>query len=603
MRLRRPLLAACLLAPLAGARPALAHHHIEFRPPPPFGLSVDGLGGVAAAAPAPAYLASSRIAAVGDGALAIDADSGALVSIGSDGALIAQLAIGRDAGQLAYDPVTRRAYVADRRGGRVVVVEVAAGGDLAQVATWPAPAEPYAVALTPDRTTVLVAAIADRALVAYDAANGRERWRVAIGKEPRAIAIAPDGARAIVPSLATAGVDEIDLAQHTVRRAALPGEVSRGAFAATFVGALAAVSYQLDNPSASDPEFGVNEGAYGGGFLPPVHHFVALAAAGGEFGPISETSAKEIHALAWDGAHDALYLAGFASDSLVQVDRASQVDPAARAEVHLSKPTTGAPRCGPDGLAVSPGGDVLVWCAFSRSLVRVAPRATGAPLVSRGASLVASAMSDDAHLGYELFHTATDDISQHGAIACGTCHLDGRTDGVSWLIHGVSLQTPLLAGRVAGTEPYKWDGDARDLHTSLIATVERLGGSGLSAQHLTALAAYLEAMPAVTTPTRDVAQVARGRALFESADLGCTNCHDGAAYTDGLRHRFRGTLPASDTPSLIGLAASAPYLHDGSAATLETVVRDHGLVHGMIAPSVALTDAQVADLTAFLESL
>ena len=58
-----------------------------------------------------------------------------------------------------------------------------------------------------------------------------------------------------------------------------------------------------------------------------------------------------------------------------------------------------------------------------------------------------------------------------------------------------------------------------------------------------------------------------------------------------------------DTPSLLGLAASAPYFHDGSAATLEVVLRDRAAVHGMVGPARALGEPEVADLTAFLESL
>ena len=61
-------------------------------------------------------------------------------------------------------------------------------------------------------------------------------------------------------------------------------------------------------------------------------------------------------------------------------------------------------------------------------------------------------------------------------------------------------------------------------------------------------------------------------------------------------------MPESDTPSLLGIAASAPYFHDGSAATIEALLRDRGAVHGM-ADTAKLTDEQVADLTAFLETL
>jgi mono/diheme cytochrome c family protein len=173
---------------------------------------------------------------------------------------------------------------------------------------------------------------------------------------------------------------------------------------------------------------------------------------------------------------------------------------------------------------------------------------------------------------------------------------------MSWHIEGRDLQTPMLAGRLVGTAPFKWDGGAKDLPTSLRATIDRLGGSGLSKKHIAALTAYLEALPAVRTPTRPAAAVARGKALFETAELGCTSCHDGAMHTDRERHRFGGK--AVDTPSLVGLAASAPYFHDGSAPTLDALLRDHGTVHGMAGTETgALTDEQAADLKAYLETL
>jgi cytochrome c peroxidase len=94
--------------------------------------------------------------------------------------------------------------------------------------------------------------------------------------------------------------------------------------------------------------------------------------------------------------------------------------------------------------------------------------------------------------------------------------------------------------------------------------------------------------------------VTRGKKLFDAE--GCRTCHDGAHYTDNETHKFAGTLEKSDTPSLKGVGASAPYFHDGSAATLEALLRDRGAVHGM-ADTAKMTDAQVADLTAFLETI
>jgi cytochrome c peroxidase len=195
------------------------------------------------------------------------------------------------------------------------------------------------------------------------------------------------------------------------------------------------------------------------------------------------------------------------------------------------------------------------------------------------------------------FHTADVKVSRFGVIACASCHLDGRADGMSWRIDGHDLQTPMLCGRMAGTAPYKWDGSAKDLPTSIVQTVQRLGGTGLSTPAVAQLAAYLESMPAARVPTRSPAAIWRGKELFGSASLGCATCHDGEVLTDNARH-----LNNMDTPSLIGLAASAPYFHDGSAATLEAVLRERASVHGMADASRKLTDDEVKDLVAYLET-
>jgi len=257
---------------------------------------------------------------------------------------------------------------------------------------------------------------------------------------------------------------------------------------------------------------------------------------------------------------------------------------------------------------VTSDGAVLVWCSFTRNVQRLdfvdaSGALATAMKTSAGPTLVASTMSSTQHDGMVLFHSANAQISQGGGLACASCHPDGRDDGLSWKIEKNTLQTPLLAGRLVGTHPYKWDGGDKDLEISLTTTMKRLGGSGLDKKETASLAAYLDALPAPRTPTRDVAQVARGKALFDSAEVGCRGCHDGPTYSDNLQHKFTGsTLPSADTPSLIGLAASAPYFHDGSATTLEALLRDRGGVHGM-GETTKLSDAQVADLTAFLETL
>lgn len=602
--MRRILLGALALLGTAGAAGAAWAHPFDDSDPTPPAFLLDPqprIAGVAPAEPTPAYLAGSRIAAVGDRALAIDADSGALLLAGASGARLAQLPIGRDAAMLVYDPIAKLAYVADRRGDRIVVVEV--GDRLFARATWSTPHEPYGVALTPDRRTLVVTAIADRVVVAYDVATGGERWRAALDREPRGVAVAPDASRALVAHTGTNTIDDIALDTHRAEHRAMCCQNARGGSAVAFMGRHQAVApFQVSVPVGMT---GTREstGRYGGvEFTPPITDHLALFASDGERTTLTgaQIAMHQPGAIAWDGARDALYVAGLGNDAILQVRHASQVDAAAGGMI--GKLAVGG-RCGPDGLAISGRGELLVWCSFTRSVARIAvdPRNQLGKLRS-GPELIASALTRPQHDGLVLFHSAIPSISEHGLVACASCHLDGRTDGLSWQIEGKQLQTPLLAGRLVGTAPFKWDGEARDLASSLRGTIARLGGSGIGLSQTAALVAYLESLPAVRTPTRDPAQVARGQRLFDSEDLGCRGCHDGPFYTDRQRHELTGNLKHADTPSLLGLAASAPYFHDGSAATLEAVLRERGAVHGM-ALSTQLTDAQIADLTAFLETL
>lgn len=619
----RPLVAAVLplgIATAALAEPAFAKRMISDFGAPSFQLLGRPIGGAQPARETPAYLAGQRIAAAGDGALAIDADSGQLIQTDKAGARIATLEIGKNAGLLTYDPARNVAYVVDRLASKVKVVKV---GDakLELAASYATPAEPYGIALSPDRKTMMVTTIADRTLVALDTTTGKEKWRTGLGREPRGIAVSPDGTRAIVAYLTTGTVDQIDLleshkAEHIAlstqnpRRGRFAGggdAFARGAFTALFLGdQQAVVPFQRETPVQAIGG-GERTGSYGGGFEPPITHQLAFLGTSRERTTqiVATIAQHQPRALAWDAAHDALYIAGLGSDSIIQLKSASQVGIATGVSANL---TNGGDRCGPDGIAVGSDGNLFVWCSFSRSVATVdvidgKGKLASVAKVSSGPSLVASSFDEKQHQGLVLFHTAAPQISSRGAMACASCHPDGRADGLSWRIEKHELQTPLLAGRIVGTHPYKWDGGDADLTTSLTSTMKRLGGFGISKDETAALAAYLEALPRPKAPTRDPQQVARGEKLFDSAEVGCRVCHDGKQLTDQERHKFEAaTLPEADTPSLIGLAASAPYYHDGSAATLEALLRDRGNVHGMT-ETAKLSDAQINDLIAYLESL
>lgn len=132
---------------------------------------------------------------------------------------------------------------------------------------------------------------------------------------------------------------------------------------------------------------------------------------------------------------------------------------------------------------------------------------------------------------------------------------------------------------------------------------------------------YLQGDASALTPAER-----HGLELFRSEALNCTACHSGFDLSDHAYHnvgqylnyadpgRSRITLLASDegrfkTPTLRNIALTAPYMHDGSLATLEQVVdffSTGGLPHPNRDPELrtfVLTAEDRADLIAFLHSL
>jgi cytochrome c peroxidase len=108
----------------------------------------------------------------------------------------------------------------------------------------------------------------------------------------------------------------------------------------------------------------------------------------------------------------------------------------------------------------------------------------------------------------------------------------------------------------------------------------------------------------------------RGRELFFSNETRCTECHGGPFYCNSrpdqviVRHDVgTGRQDAGekmgyayDTPTLLGVYRTAPYLHDGSAGTLTDVLTTQNRAdqHGRTSH---LTPEQAADLVEFLKAL
>jgi hypothetical protein len=202
--------------------------------------------------------------------------------------------------------------------------------------------------------------------------------------------------------------------------------------------------------------------------------------------------------------------------------------------------------------------------------------------------------------GRNLFHTQTP-----SGLACASCHPEARDDGLIWDFDTEGVRrTQNVAGSILDRAPYHWAGDELSL-PNLMDDVfsDRMGGAMPSDSEHRMLGPWLNRVPA-PAPLADVdpAAAARGQALFQSTDVGCTTCHAGALMSTKALVDV-GTGGTFKVPSLIGVSGRAPYMHTGCAATLLdrfTPSCGGGDTHGHTSQ---LTSDQLNDLVAYLETL
>lgn len=82
-------------------------------------------------------------------------------------------------------------------------------------------------------------------------------------------------------------------------------------------------------------------------------------------------------------------------------------------------------------------------------------------------------------------------------------------------------------------------------------------------------------------------------------DIGTANPKDRASKGDARTHFANPRTPKQwDTPTLRGVWATAPYLHDGSANTIEEAIRRHETKEVQ-----TLTSGEIAAIAAYVRSL
>lgn len=249
---------------------------------------------------------------------------------------------------------------------------------------------------------------------------------------------------------------------------------------------------------------------------------------------------------------------------------------------------------GPRGIALSSDGRTAwIDLALDHAITRLTlpAEATAEPIeATRTRPTGAIPYTPAALRGRRIFHDATDThLTPSGVVACATCHPQGGEDGLAWFLHHDTIprklrRTPPAHGARAALAPYHWDGEFDDIATLTRATIRALMDGDALLIDAAAVAEWLDLLP--PPPGRpafdpaDAALIARGEALFITA--GCADCHPPPLYADARRHAVLppaadpdARLDAADTPSLRGVRARPPYLHDGRAATLRDVLTTH----------------------------
>ncbi len=206
--------------------------------------------------------------------------------------------------------------------------------------------------------------------------------------------------------------------------------------------------------------------------------------------------------------------------------------------------------------------------------------------------------------GRRLFYATNDpQVSLAGSgVSCATCHFDGRTDGTTWMFTRGLRQTPSLAGLVSAREPLRWQADRATVAADVLSTSEGMGGRDMTEEQAEKIAAFIDYSRPVDLPLAgsDDPAIERGREIFNRQDVGCADCHSGALFTDKLQYTMFG-FDGVKTPSLLGVAATAPYLHDGSMPDLRTLLE--AMRGGAMGDTSSLSDAELDDLEAFLSSI
>ncbi|MDP6525922.1 MAG: beta-propeller fold lactonase family protein [Kiritimatiellia bacterium] len=268
----------------------------------------------------------------------------------------------------------------------------------------------------------------------------------------------------------------------------------------------------------------------------------------------------------------------------------------------------------PRGIALAPDEKQLMVANYYTGSVTIMDAATGE--LQGTIPLGKQPEADAVRRGEILFHDAS--YCFQSWQSCATCHQGGgRIDGMRWdfLRDGIGnpKDTPNLV-TMKDTAPYNWlatrSAPRECIRTGVIGSHK----IDPTPQEVDDILAYVVSLRPEPSPYLDAGgklteSAARGKGLFEGKAK-CHGCHPAPLFTDKNVHNVGVVTPNEsekyegkyDTPSLVEVHRTAPYLHDGRALTIKDVLTTHDK-EGKHKKVKGLTDKDIDDLVEYVLSL
>lgn len=558
----------------------------------------------------------------------------------ADRRVVGRVGLGDHPHSIALTGDGTRAYVTSTWDDVVLVVDLAA---LAVIDTVRTGAGPTGLALGAGESTLFVANHVSDDVSVIDLASGAERARLVAGNNPYAVRRSPDGRDVYVTSRFTQGtgfreppVTEVTRLDAVTGRLAgrtlVPAAHILEGLAFAPQGDLAIVT--LVRPKNMLPQTQLQRGwmlTYGIGVITRdrpdrvvqlltdelnayyADPYDVAVTPDGRRAFVTHAAADVVTAVDLDAVRALVAVA--TPDSLARW--ANHLGLSSR--YVLGRIPTGA---NPKRLALSPDGTRLYVAERLDDRIGVidTERLERIETIDLGGPEVVTTL----RLGARQFHHAR---AFQGQFSCRSCHPDEDQDAVAWDFGGdgvgKNIVNTMTLRAIGETSPFKWAGTNTSLYMQ----------DGIRfARHLTrvdpfpprelkALVAYIydQRQPPnrYQRPEGLTTAQERGRQLFErTVTLNgepipernrCITCHPPPYYTNkqkfdvGTKRDF-DRMDVLDTPQLVNIYDGAPYLHDGSAASLEEIwtmnsVNDE---HGVVSD---LTKLELNDLVQYLHTL